>query len=98
MRPTGEVAVALLQAARDLYSGQHGPTLAEMAAHACVGRDAARLHVPKLKARGHLQIVGTRRVDYRNRPVAEYAPAGVTAAVQGAGWVDLGQCMADWVK
>lgn len=101
MRPAGEIRQALLQAAHDLaYSGR-GATLAELADKACVGRDAARMHVPKLKSRGHLQIVRERRVDYRNRPVAEYAPPKVISledvqAMTGA--VVLGNCMQSWAR
>lgn len=102
MRPAGEVRQALIQAARDVVADlglpNRGATLAELAARACVGRDAARMHVPKLKSRGQLQIVGERRVDYRNRPVAEYAPVDVDMPLVEQGWVDLGQCMADWVR
>jgi len=79
MRPVGEVAQAL----------------AEMAARACVGQQAARTAVPKLKSRGHLRIVYLRPVDYRNRPVAEYAPA-VKDAGECAGWMALGRCLSDW--
>lgn len=107
MRPAGDVRQALIQAAREVVAelgqqdsagGRRGATLAELAARACVGRDAAHTHVPKLKSRGHLQIVGERRVDYRNRPVAEYAPVDVDAPLVEQGWVDLGKCMADWVR
>lgn len=75
MRPAGEVRQALLQAASDLATPQRAPTLRELAAHAQVGSDAARHMVPWLHRSGALQIVRTRRVHYRNRPVAEYAPA-----------------------
>lgn len=104
MRPAGEVRLALIQAAQDIVReiGQpgRGPTLKEIYTRAQVGSDCARNLVPKIKKAGDLRIVGTRRVDYRNRPVSEYAPA---AAVQESddiqqGWVDLGNCMADWVR
>lgn len=75
MRPAGEVRQALLQAASDLATPQRAPTLRELAAHAQVGSDAARHTVQNLHRHGALQIVRTRRVHYRNRPVAEYAPA-----------------------
>lgn len=99
MRPAGEISQALIQAARDLATSGRGATLAELAHRACVSRDAARDHVPKLKSRGHLQQVGTRRVEYRNRPVAEYGPTpehSENTVTQG--WVDLNLCMADWVR
>jgi AcrR family transcriptional regulator len=98
MRPAGEVRQAIIQAAFDLAMPGRGATLAEITERACVSRQAARDHIPKLKSRGHLQIVGERRVDYRNRPVAEYAPVDPTTPILGHGWVDLGMCMADWVR
>jgi hypothetical protein len=102
MRPAGEIRQALAQAAREVVAelGQpdRGATLAELADRSCVGRDAARRCIDNMRRSGALQIVGTRRVDYRNRPVAEYAPVDLTAPLAGHGWVDLGQCMADWVR
>lgn len=74
MRPTGEVTHALLAAAGALASPGHGATLRELAAQACVGMSAVRTTVPKLTARGFLEIVNERQVDYRNRRVAEYVP------------------------
>lgn len=99
-RPASEVSQALIQAARDLARDGGGATLAELAGRACVSREAARQHVPKLKSRGHLQQVGERRVDYRNRPVAEYAPSGLggEAVQHETPWSSLGLCMADWVR
>ena len=98
MRPGGEIGRAIIAAAHEFAASGRGATLAELAERACIGRQTARDHIPKLKSRGHLQIVGERRVDYRNRPVAEYAPVDADAPVMGCGWVDLGQCMADWVR
>lgn len=103
MRPAGEVRLALIQAAQDIVReiGQpgRGATLAEMYTRAQVGSDCARNLVPKIKKAGDLCIVGTRRVDYRNRPVSEYAPAAAASANEiEQGWVDLGNCMADWVR
>lgn len=109
MRPAGEVRLALIQAAREIVAeiGQprRGATLAEMVARARIetGRGVmqvsereARNLVPKIKASGALQIVAQRRVDYRNRPVAEYAPPDDSGVTVGEGWVDLGHCMAGW--
>jgi hypothetical protein len=101
MRPAGEIRQALIQAAHALAHSGRGATLAELADKACVGRDAARMHVPKLKSRGHLQIVCERKVDYRNRPVAEYAPAKVLSlqdvqAMTGA--AVLSNCMRNWAR
>ena len=102
MRPAGEIRQALIQAARevvkDLGMPNRGATLAELADRSCVGRDAARRCVDNMRRSGVLQIVGQRRVEYRNRPVAEYVPVDHDAPVIGAGWVDLGQCLADLAR
>ncbi|MBC7620901.1 MAG: hypothetical protein H7293_18270 [Candidatus Saccharibacteria bacterium] len=108
MRPTGEISLAMLQAAhtikRERAASGQGPTLAEMVARAQVGYKAARATVANLKRAGHLEIVGQRRVPGRNRPVAEYSPV-VRATepkvlsvedVQGGGWVDLSDCLSTW--
>lgn len=101
MRPAGEISQALIQAARDLARDGRGATLAELASRACVSREAARHHVPKLKSRGHLQQVGERRVNYRNRPVAEYAPP-VELSLEDVqvmtGSAVLGSCLQNWIR
>lgn len=79
MRPSGEISTAILTAATHLVreeAGQRrGPTLQELAQHACVGYEAALNTVKNLTRSGKLEPVAQRKVDYRNRPVAEYAPA-----------------------
>jgi hypothetical protein len=74
MRPPGEIHQALLRAAAELATPQQAPTLAEMATHAQVGMLAARRTLDNMRRSGAMRIVRTRRVAYRNRPVAEYAP------------------------
>ena len=96
MRPAGDISQALIRAAGQLAAVAGGATLAEIAVKACVGRDAARHAVPNLKRYGHLAIVGQRRVDYRNRPVALYAPADPSAPLIQPGPVLLGQCLQAW--
>lgn len=97
MRPHSEVRQALLGAVQVLATPTQAPTLAEMAAHAQVGREHARRMVDNLKRHGALQIARTRRVPYRNRPVAEYELAAVQAANdEGAGFVDLGRLLNVW--
>jgi hypothetical protein len=89
MRPAGDVAHALLNAAAELASPGHGGTLRELAARACVGRQVAGYMVPQLKNRGLLEVVAERAVPYRNRPIFEYAPAqtGQTpATAAGNSW------------
>lgn len=75
MRPRKAISLAILQAAADLATDTTAPTLREMALHAKVGLASARTTVPMLRRAGLLEIVRTRRVSYRNRPVSEYAPA-----------------------
>lgn len=71
-RPVGEIRLALLKAARELTTAERSPTMMELACHSQVGFLAARRTVDNMRRAGALQVVRTRRVDYRNRPVAEY--------------------------
>ncbi|UOB06905.1 hypothetical protein [[Acidovorax] ebreus] len=73
MRPRGEVHLALLRAVGELATPERGATLREVAAHAGVGRQAATYTMGNLRRYGAVVIARTRRVSYRNRPVAEYA-------------------------
>ena len=102
MRRAGAIRQALLGAASELYrrepSGLRGPSLAELADKARVGRDAARRCVDNLKRAGALAIVHERKVHYRNRPVAEYAPSAALDERPADVFADLNQCMADWVR
>jgi plasmid stability protein len=75
MRPVGEVRQALLDAALALATLERAPTLVELAAHSGVGLTAASTTLKNMVRTGALRIPRTRRVSYRNRPVAEYAPA-----------------------
>lgn len=81
-RPIGDVRKALLTAAQMLATADKAPTLQELAQHACVGIKAARATVQNLKRCGALAIARPRRVAYRNRPVAEYAPAHLIQSAQ----------------
>lgn len=94
MRPAGEVRQALLNACTQLATPDRGPTLREMAAVACVGMQAARRTVENMSRAGQLHRVRNRKVEYRNRPVAEYVPADM--AQEGAGYVDLAQVLRVW--
>lgn len=101
MRPLGEVAQALLATANRLSAAGRSVTLAEMAEAASVGKAAANVAVKSLRKRGQLRIVGQRRVSYRNRPVAEYAPATPPepdAVIGGTGMAELCQCMSAWAR
>lgn len=100
MRPAGDVSQALISAAHALVTPERAPTLRELAAHAQVGLDAATVTVKNLNRSGRMQKVRERRVAYRNRPVAEYAPA-TTQEIEhraGHGWVDLGRCLQGWAR
>lgn len=94
MRPAGEVRQALLNACTQLATPDRGPTLREMAAVACVGLQAARETVKNMSRAGQLQRVRDRKVEYRNRPVAEYVPAAMQG--EGDGFVDLAQVLRAW--
>lgn len=98
MRPHSEVRQALLGAVQLLATPTQAPTLAELAAHAQVGRAHARYMLRDMKRYGALQIMRTRRVPHSRRPVAEYVLAPVQAANDddGAGFVDLGQLLGMW--
>lgn len=96
MRLAGDTRLALLRAAAELSTPERAPTLRELALKACVGQQAA-LHTVRNMARcGQLTIARTRRVDYRNRPVAEYAPA--KPSEQLSPMVDLGNVFASWAR
>ena len=94
MRPAGEVRQALLNACTQLATPDRGPTLREMAAVACVGLQAARRTVENMSRAGLLHRVRDRKVEYRNRPVAEYVPAAMQG--DGDGFVDLAQVLRVW--
>lgn len=107
-RPTGECGLAILRAAHAIRAERltngEGATFRELVARSQVGLQVARNLVPKLKARGHLEIMGVARVDYRNRPVALYAPVVKDSLTvegddvqSGKGWVDLGNCLKNWL-
>lgn len=84
MRPAGEVRQALLDAAQVLTTETTAPTLMELAAHSQVGSTAALFTIRNMVKSGALVIVRTRRVDYRNRPVAEYStPSAMHDATGG---------------
>ncbi len=95
MRPTGEVRQALFDACRELATPGRGPTLREIAVHACVGVKAATSTVKRMRRAGQLRIARVRRVDYRNKPVAEYVPVAPVIG-QDAGFVDLSSALRAW--
>lgn len=75
MRPPGEARLALLRAAVELTTVARSPTLRELTAYSRVGSGAALCTVKHMVKAKLLVIVRDRKVPYRNRPVAEYAPA-----------------------
>ena len=96
MRLAGDTRLALLKAAAELSTPERAPTLRELALKACVGQDAAMHTVKNLTRCGVLTIARTRRVAYRNRPVAEYAPA--KPPEQLSPMADLGNVFASWAR
>lgn len=78
MRPPGEFSIAILSAAERLAhevdGHRRGPTLQELAHAAQVATRDAMHTVKNLTRAGKLEPVAERKVTYRNRPVAEYAP------------------------
>lgn len=98
MRPMNHAALALLLAANRLSAAGRGVTLAEMRQDAKVSEHTARMFVPSLARRGHLKIIGERKVDYRNRPVAEYMPVpdDEPAHDRGQGCLALVECLQRW--
>jgi hypothetical protein len=97
MRPAGEVRHALLRAAEELVTPDRGPTLMELASCARVGLEAARRTVDNMKRCGALTVPRTRRVEYRNKPVAEYAPA-IMDPPKDEGYVDVASIFSIWAQ
>lgn len=73
MRPAGDISQALLAAIDALVTPERAPTLQELAAKAGVSLDVACQTLKNMKRHGRVFTPRVRRVDYRNRPVAEYA-------------------------
>jgi hypothetical protein len=92
MRPAGDISQAVLAACRELTTPERAPTLAEITARACLSRIAALYTVRNLARSGQIVIPRTRKVTYRNRPVAEYAPAPAAASEN----VDLAALLSAW--
>lgn len=95
MRPAGEVRLALLRASAELATNDRGPTLRELAQHSQVGLKAARQTVSHMCRAGVLEIARTRKVPYRNRPVAEYCPPP-SAAKPGRQCLPLRDLLRSW--
>jgi hypothetical protein len=89
MRPPGEIRLALFKAAEALATPEHGPTMRELAECAGVGYDAARRAIDNMTRAKQLKPVAQRRVTYRNRPVAEYAPWSATDVTSPDGFTPL---------
>lgn len=115
MRPAGEIRQAMLKAAQEAYAEllermrkepepadkmPRGVTLQEIAHRAQVGSKEARECIANCKRAGVLSIVGQRRVPYRNRPVAEYAPPMAAQLFDSApnGAAVLGSTLQAWAR
>lgn len=101
MRPVGEISAAILtsatQLAREEGGQRRGPTLQELAHHACVGISVARRTVDNMRRAGKLEPVAERKVEYRNRPVMEYAPK-LTIAEEDGPFFDVASVFTSWVQ
>lgn len=80
---------------------ERGLTLREWAALACVGLDAAERTVERMAKAGQVLKLRERRVEYRNRPVAEYVPAELLpkaekAAQEPSGCMRLSNVLQVW--
>ncbi len=73
MRPAGEINTLLVAAIERLTTPDQGPTLDELARATQVAKDKASQMLKVMKFRGRVCIPRTRRVEGRNKPVAEYA-------------------------
>jgi hypothetical protein len=93
-RPLGEVARAILDQLGALDQEQPPLTLREIAYRGQIGIKATRETISSLKRAGKGQIVGYRRVHYRNRPVAEYRLPNPLEVPEGP--VSLSQALACW--
>jgi len=88
---------------KERLDAHQGATLAELVARSQVGYKVARALVGNMRRSGHLAKVGEVRVQYRNRPVALYAPtAAAPSAAPSAppqpGPEHLGQALRAWVS
>jgi len=97
MRPAGEVRQALFDAALALTTPERSPTMLELAHYAQVGYVAARRTVDNMRRAGDLVPVRWRKVDYCNRPVAEYCPPKRLKQAVGAG-CPLRDAFASWSR
>lgn len=98
MRPAGELHLAILKAAREITGPDKGATLRELAAKACVGYKAARYVVGNMRRCGALEVRELIRVDYVNRPVAQYAIPDSTKPKPGDNVGALTAAMAAWTR
>lgn len=88
--------MALLQACEALATPDRAPTLREIAARAQVGLQAAEATLTNMRRAGVVCVIRQRRVEYRNRPVAEYVPAGWMPA-QDCPLQGLARVLTHWV-
>jgi hypothetical protein len=96
MRPKGEVHLAVLEAVKAIATPERGASLRELAAYARVGLVTARYTAANLTRSGALVIIRTRRVTYRNRPIAEYSLPLDTAIDDAPMGAALGAALSVW--
>lgn len=88
-------SLRLLDAVELLATETRAPTVRDLESYFTqagepIGPDLVANTVKNLRRSQRVRIVRTRRVDYRNRPVAEYAPAVEPAAPESDGLAELG--------
>lgn len=71
-RPREQKSQALLDALKVLIDQGLHPSLRELSHQSLVAVREARWIMSSLVRAGHVEITGFRRVQYRNRPIAEY--------------------------
>lgn len=71
-RPREEKTAAILDALQAMIAEGKRPTMLELAHRAKVSSRDAKSTVANLVRAGHVEVKESRRVHYRNKPVAEY--------------------------
>jgi hypothetical protein len=95
VRPAGEIRVAIKRACVQLLTAERAGTLQEIARLAQVSVSAARRTLDNMCRSDELAIARHRKVDGRNKPVAEYAPLDTSATSSGP---ELDRVMTHWVQ
>jgi hypothetical protein len=103
MRPPGEIRAALFDSALQLAAAGQAPcTWRDIAVHAQVGFDSARLTVKNMVRDGLLEPTGYRREPNANRPMRTLRPVRVddllSRAQQAPPHMQLAGVMSSWQR